>query len=74
MNIFKAFSNNVVFFELPLLEVAQEFHTDNKPLSSLPLLHLQDGSTGIPHPFLMFPVLLCGPFPPCKGSWTRVLQ
>lgn len=29
MNIFKAFSNNVVFFELQLLEDAQEFHTDN---------------------------------------------
>lgn len=28
MNIFKAFSNNVAFFELQLLEDAQEFHTD----------------------------------------------
>lgn len=74
MNIFKAFSNNIVFFELPLLEVAQEFHMDNKPFSSLPLLYPQDGSTGIPYPCLMFPVLSCGPFPPCKGSWTWVLQ
>lgn len=74
MNIFKACSNNVVFFELRLLEDAQEFHTDNEPFSSLPLLHLRDGSAVLPHPHFMIPVLLCEPFTPYKGSWTWVLQ
>lgn len=42
--------------------------TANKPLSSLPLLYLQDGSTGIPHPCPMFPAILCGPFPLAKAA------
>lgn len=34
MNIFKAFTNNVIFFELQLLEYAQEFLTKITSLSS----------------------------------------